>query len=103
MRAVRDSGQPGKTRSSVTDSAVTVARHLRLCVALVAVLLVVPPLVSALDDGNGPVCSSIRLNRSVAAPAANLKLTPLSHAVTAQSVAVDGGSGILSRAAALDD
>jgi|SRR5712692_598 len=91
MDALRSSDQPRK----------------RLCIAaLVAALVVVPPLVSALDGGGGPACSSIRLNRGFAASVAKIKLKPLPHDVTAHSVAVDEEqrlSRIIVSAAVLDE
>src|SRR5512141_2998235 len=61
----------------------------RLCAAaLVAVLLVVPPLVSALDGGGGPASWSIRLNRSGAASAAHVKLKPRPYDVAVHALLV---------------
>jgi len=66
------------------------ARHVRLCIAaLVAALLVVPPLVSAFDGYGGPACLSLRINRAFAASSvAKGKAKPLSHDSAAQSAGV---------------
>ncbi len=89
------------------DSAHPIARHLRPCVAaLVVALVVVPPLVSALDGGSGPTCPSIRLNRVCPAPVARIKFKPLPYDLTVQSVAFAEEqklSRIIARTTALDD
>jgi hypothetical protein len=74
--------------------------------ALVAVLVVVPPLVSAFDGGGGPACSSIRLNRGFAASVAKIKLKPLPHDLTGHFVAAEEDQRLLriiARAAVLDE
>jgi len=77
-------------------------------VALVAVLLAVAPLASALDGGGGPASVSIRVNRGFAASVAKVRLTPLLHDVTAYLRSVVAGdeqrlSRIAARSATLDE
>jgi hypothetical protein len=99
--------QARQTRTSGRHFRGLVAHHLPLCIAtLVAVLLVVPPLVSALDGDGGQACSSVRLHRGFGARIAKIKLTLLSHDVATPSAVVDEAqkrSRVVSRSAALDE
>jgi hypothetical protein len=105
MPSLREPDASGKTRGSAKGTAPLVPRHLRLCAALVAAVLLVAPAVIALDGGDNPACSSSRLNRSAATSTAKTKST-LSHDAIAASSSGDRGqsvSQIVARASALDE
>lgn len=107
MLVSRRSDRSRAQRWSVAASAYTFAGFIALCgAALVAVLVVVPPLVSAFDGGGDPACSAIRLNRGCAATIAKTKVRPLPRAGTAWTSAAEEGprlSRIVARAAELDE
>lgn len=104
MPALRELDAAGKTRGLATGTADPFSRHLRLCAALVAAVLLVAPLVSALDGGSCPACSSTRVSRTAATLGAKIRSTLSYDAISPSFARYEGqaASRLVARAAALD-